>query len=59
MHLITHYLTGWADSLPLDLKARDRGLISTLRQRFGDQTGERASCRMVWSAGGPRGGRGR
>lgn len=27
MHIITHYLTGWAASLPLDLDTRDRGLI--------------------------------
>lgn len=28
MHLLTHFLTGWAVSLPMDLETRDRGLIA-------------------------------
>ena len=28
MHLITHFLTGWAASLPIELDPRDRGLIA-------------------------------
>lgn len=27
MHIVTHYLTGWVASLPVDLDTRDRGLI--------------------------------
>jgi hypothetical protein len=28
VHVISHFLTGWAVSLPLDLDSRDRGLIT-------------------------------